>query len=121
MLAKEGLALSAVPAGVRLLDSPVAQAGNACSWSEGGDSWVLWRPAHLPFELSEGVGSEAVRWLQMQLVARNLYTAPVDGLAGWRTLAALNVFQRQQGVPAHSPVDAWTLFLLEHGTEKRAA
>ena len=120
-LAKDGLALSAVPTGVHLPDYPTAQGNKVCHWEAGGDSWVLWRPAHLPFELTEGAHSEVVRWLQVQLVANNLYTAPVDGMAGWRTLAALNVFQRQHGVPAQTSVDAWTLFLLEHGTAKSAA
>ncbi len=121
LLAKDGLALSAVPAGVQLPDVPDAQGHKACHWTAAGDRWVLWRPVHLPFALSEGAQSEAVRWLQVQLVANNLYTAPVDGLAGWRTLAALNVFQRQHGVPTQTGVDAWTLFLLEHGAAKSAA
>ena len=120
-LAKDGLALSSVPASAQLPDIPPAQAGIACSWTDGDGRWVLWRPAHLPFELSQGARGEAVRWLQVRLEAINLYAAPVDGTAGWRTLAALNVFQRQHGVPAHSSVDAWTLFLLEHGTTKRNA
>ncbi|WP_114972740.1 AAA family ATPase [Rhodoferax ferrireducens] len=120
LLAKDGLALSAVPAGMQVPDVPDAQGHKACRWTAAGDRWVLWRPVHLPFALSEGAQSEAVRWLQVQLVANNLYTAPVDGMAGWRTLAALNVFQRQHGVPAQTGVDAWTLFLLEHGTAKSA-
>ena len=115
-LAKDGLALSSVPASAQLPNIPATQADIACSWADGDGRWVLWRPAHLPFELTQGTRGEAVRWLQVQLEAINLYAAPVDGTAGWRTLAALNVFQRQHGVPAHSSVDAWTLFLLEHGT-----
>lgn len=117
-LAKEGLALSTVPTGVALPDFSGAGSDKACSWVDGADHWVLWRPAHLPFELTEGARSEAVRWLQTQLGANSLYTAQVDGTAGWRTLAALNVFQRQHGVPVQTSVDAWTLFLLEHGTTK---
>jgi hypothetical protein len=120
-LAKDGLALSTVPADVQLPVIPTAQADTACSWADAGGRWVLWRPAHLPFELTDGARGEAVRWLQVRLVALNLYVAPVDGMAGWRTLAALNIFQRQHGLSAHSSVDAWTLFLLEHGTAKSAA
>jgi len=120
-LAKDGLALSAVPANTPLPKIPPAQTGTVCSWTDSDGRWVLWRPAHLPFELAQGARGEAVRWLQIQLEAKNLYTAQVDGTAGWRTLAALNVFQRQHGVPAQTSVDAWTLFLLEHGTAKRSA
>lgn len=120
-LAKEGLALSAVPASALMPHIPTAQADIVCSWTDVDGRWVLWRPAHLPFELTDGARSEAVRWLQIQLEAANLYAAPVDGMAGWRTLAALNVFQRQHGVTARSSVDAWTLFLLEHGTSDRDA
>lgn len=120
-LAKDGLVLSAVPAGLRLVDALATQPSPYCAWLEGADRWVLWRPTHAPFELAEGARGDTVRWLQTQLAAKNLYTSPVDGTAGWRTLAALNVFQRQHGVPALSSVDAWTVFLLEYGTAVKTA
>jgi hypothetical protein len=119
-LAENGLALALLPAGLRLPEASAAQANNSCSWDNRAGSWVLWRPVHLPFELASHAQGEAVRWLQTQLAETNLYTAPVDGLAGPRTLAALNVFQRQHGMPADGNVDAWTLFLLEHGIGRLA-
>lgn len=113
-LAQNGLALSALPSGVHLAPFASQSASQPCGWSNSTGNWVLWRPAQQPFELAEGARGEPVRWLQRQLAANNLYTAPVDGTVGWRTLAALNVFQHQHGVPANASVDAWTLFLLEH-------
>ncbi len=114
-MAKDGVVTSLLPEGTPWPDRVATQSIPLCQWSKGGVRRLLWRSAHLPFELSDGARGESIRWLQLQLIAHDVYTAPVDGLAGWRTLAALNVFQRQHGLNAQSVVDSWTLFLLEHG------
>lgn len=118
-LAENGLVLALLPAGLRLPEPSAAQAG-MCHWDNRAGNWVLWRPAHLPFALVERDRGDAVRWLQQQLAATNFYSAPVDGRAGPRTLAALRSFRQQHGMPADGSVDAWTLFLLEHGPGKLA-
>ena len=113
-LAEAGLALAILPPGLRLPEASVAHAGKLCSWDSHAGGSVLWRPAHLPFDLTGDAHGEAVRWLQTQLAASDLYTEEIDGVSGPRTRAALKDFQRWHGVSADSSVDAWTLFLLEH-------
>jgi peptidoglycan hydrolase-like protein with peptidoglycan-binding domain len=46
--------------------------------------------------------------LQRELASRGLYQGPVDGIAGRQTLAALNAFQRQLGLPTQNGFDEQT-------------
>jgi general secretion pathway protein A len=120
MLAKDGLILSAVPLAAPWPEGRAGQTESPCRWSQGANRWMVWRPTYFPFELTDGARGESVRWLQTRLTEQAVYTVPVDGMAGWRTLAALNVFQHQNGVSALSAVDGWTLFLLERGAKAPA-
>jgi peptidoglycan hydrolase-like protein with peptidoglycan-binding domain len=46
--------------------------------------------------------------VQRELSSRGLYRGAVDGVVGPQTLAALQSFQAQQGLPAHARLDAQT-------------
>lgn len=120
-MAKDGLALAVLPAGMHWSTSFAAESNDHCSWDNQAGSMVLWRPQHQPFNAIDYEHGDGVRWLQMQLLATHLYAAPVDGVVGPLTRAALNVFQHQQGIPADTSVDAWTLLLLEQDRETQAS
>jgi general secretion pathway protein A len=124
-LAQEGLVLAVLPTGLRPLDSKSTKntksaqgTSEYCSWENSVGSWVLWRPAHFPFELNKGAQSDSVLWLQEQLEVIEIYKAALDGISGSRTLAALNLFQRQNGLSVSASVEPWTLFLLENTIRK---
>lgn len=71
-------------------------------------------------ELSRAAGSSAnganwgrlgrgeVERVQRELSSRGVYQGPIDGRVGPKTLAALQSFQAQQGLPAHARLDAQT-------------
>ena len=113
-LASAQLALAFLPAGMRLPETYSATGSDECTWSGSTGSWVVWKPAQLPFELDRDANANAIAWLQGQLNKNKLYGSKIDGLYGPQTLNALSRFQRLQGIPVDSNVDAWTLFLLEH-------
>ena len=113
-LANSQLALAFLPSGMRLPETYNKAGSVECSWSGSTGSWVIWKPAQLPFELDRDADTSAIAWLQTQLNKNKLYTSEIDGLFGPQTLNALSRFQRLQGIPVDSNVDAWTLFLLEH-------
>jgi hypothetical protein len=113
-LARSQLALAFLPSGMRLPETYNKMGNVECTWSGSMGSWVVWKPAQLPFELDRDAGTNAIAWLQEQLTKNKLYVSKIDGIYGPQTLNALSRFQRLQGIPVDSNVDAWTLFLLEH-------
>jgi type II secretory pathway predicted ATPase ExeA len=113
-LARSQLALAFLPSGMRLPETYNKMGSVECTWSGATGSWVVWKPAQLPFELDRDAGTNAIAWLQEQLTKNKLYVSKIDGIYGPQTLNALSRFQRLQGIPVDSNVDAWTLFLLEH-------
>ncbi|MBR7800856.1 ExeA family protein [Undibacterium fentianense] len=111
-LAKRGLALAFLPAGLRLPETSASQ--NHCTAIGKTGSWVLWKPKYLPFELTRNTDAARIEWLQTRLASNRLYSADIDGLFGPKTTNALHQFQRWHGLTADNLIDPWALFLLEH-------
>ncbi|MBZ0105720.1 MAG: AAA family ATPase [Sulfuricella denitrificans] len=116
-LAESGLLIAQLPAGWRI----TRQAGSFyCQWESHASTWLLWRPAFLPFELTDEARGENIRWLQARLAEKGYYAVRVDGMVGVHTIEALQAFRNQYGLPASGGTDAWTLFMLEHKVSKQA-
>jgi peptidoglycan hydrolase-like protein with peptidoglycan-binding domain len=65
-------------------------------------------------------GRDAVKQIQRELAARNLYHGKIDGIAGMQTKEALENFQAQQGTPATGELDDRTADALGLKGERQA-
>jgi general secretion pathway protein A len=120
-LLAQGLNPTTLPAIERTLAAgglalaPAAPLGGAvCRWRAANADWMLWRPALAPFDLRRGDDGKTVRWLQTRLAAAGHYGAPIDGVAGSQTVAALHRFLLAHGAPVGERVDGATIYLLDN-------
>jgi peptidoglycan hydrolase-like protein with peptidoglycan-binding domain len=54
---------------------------------------------------SSGMNRSQIEQMQRELASRGLYSGAIDGMAGPQTMAALQQFQEQQGLPASGSFD----------------
>lgn len=87
-----------------------------CLIGEGNTRIVAWRDDQPVLRLAPGKRGATISHLQEQLRALGYYTETIDGIVGPPTLAAFQAFQGDAALPPSRLVDAWTHFLLSHGT-----
>lgn len=104
---------------LRWIDGAAAHiplADDDCLIGEGNTRIVAWRDDQPVLRLAPGKRGATISHLQEQLRALGYYTETIDGIVGPQTLAAFRAFQGDAALPPSRLVDAWTHFLLSHGT-----